>query len=98
VLFDYFLYPPILGVIGLLIAIHLLLAPWSSCAASTRCSACSPPCCWWALCLPGHEDRIAFVRRCAVSSALAGFIGMFAATKANVRTTVAAHTTARRRP
>jgi K(+)-stimulated pyrophosphate-energized sodium pump len=113
VLFDYFLYPPILGVIGLLIAfviyhmlirhnhgdgevkhigdqIHLgamvfmqreykMLAMF---AAVLLLGIFVSPL--------GTNTAIAFTAG-AVSSALAGFLGMFAATKANVRTAVAAH-------
>jgi K(+)-stimulated pyrophosphate-energized sodium pump len=113
VLFDYFLYPPILGVIGLLIAfviyhmlirhnhgdgevkhigdqIHLgamvfmqreykMLAMF---AAVLLLGIFVSPL--------GTNTAIAFTPG-AVSSALAGFLGMFAATKANVRTAVAAH-------
>ena len=44
----------------------------------------------------GTNTAIAFVAG-AVSSATAGYLGMYAATKANVRTAVAANTEARRR-
>jgi K(+)-stimulated pyrophosphate-energized sodium pump len=113
VLFDYMLYPPILGVIGLFVAfviyhimrshnhgdgkvkhigdqIHLgamvfmqreykMLAMF---AAVLLLGIFVSPL--------GVDTAIAFTAG-ALSSATAGFLGMFAATKANVRTAVAAH-------
>jgi K(+)-stimulated pyrophosphate-energized sodium pump len=113
VLFDYFLYPPLLGGVGLVIAfviyhmlirhnhgdgavkhigdqIHLgamvfmqreykMLAMF---AAVLLIGIFVSPL--------GTDTAIAFIAG-ALSSATAGFLGMFAATKANVRTAVAAH-------
>jgi K(+)-stimulated pyrophosphate-energized sodium pump len=113
VLFDYFLYPPLLGSVGLVIAfviyhmlirhihgdgavkhigdqIHLgamvfmqreykMLAMF---AAVLLIGIFVSPL--------GTDTAIAFIAG-ALSSATAGFLGMFAATKANVRTAVAAH-------
>jgi K(+)-stimulated pyrophosphate-energized sodium pump len=113
VLFDYFLYPPILGVIGLLIAfvIYHMLIRHNTATVGEAHRRPDPPRRHGLHAArvqdAGHVRRGAAARHLssrrsghehghrlhagALSSALAGFLGMFAATKANVRTAVAAH-------